>query len=50
MPVTPAVSASLSTAGAAADAIRQFMHHPGSSYLRRYIAIQTLVITLLLAA
>ena len=47
---TPAVSASLSTAGAAADAIRRFMHHPGSSYLRRYIAIQSLVITLLLAA
>jgi len=47
---TPAVSANLSMAGVAGDSIQRFLRHPGSTYLRRYLAIQTLVITLLLQA
>ncbi|MFC3199867.1 helix-turn-helix transcriptional regulator [Parapedobacter deserti] len=47
---TPAVSARLSSAGLVADTIRRFLRHPGATYLRRYIGVQVLAITLLLAA
>ncbi|SKB62865.1 AraC-type DNA-binding protein [Parapedobacter luteus] len=47
---TPKVSASLSMAGMAGDAIRRFLRHPGATYLRRYLAIQVLAMTLLLEA
>lgn len=46
----PAVSAALPLAGSATDAILRFLHRPGTSYLRRYIAIHQLAITLLLDA
>lgn len=46
----PAVSERLPMAGAVADAIQRFLRHPGSTYLRRYLTIQSVVITLLLAA
>jgi AraC-type DNA-binding domain-containing proteins len=46
----PAVSARLSMAGVVADAIRRFLRYPGNTYLRRYLAIHTLAITLLLQA
>ncbi|GEM_PF-1110232 len=45
-----AVSASLSMAGTTGDAIRRFLRHPGATYLRRYLTIQVLVMTLLLQA
>lgn len=46
----PAVSPALPSAGSATDAIQRFLHRPGTSYLRRYIAIHQLAITLLLDA
>lgn len=46
----PKVSASLSMAGTVGESIRRFLRHPGATYLRRYVAIQALVITLLLQA
>lgn len=46
----PMVSARLPLAGEASHAIGRFLHRPGSTYLRRYIAIQQLAITLLLEA
>lgn len=46
----PAVSASLSMAGTAGDAIWRFLRHPGATYLRRYLAVEMLAVTLLLRA
>jgi len=46
----PAVSAGLAMAGTVGQSIRRFLRHPGTTYLRRYLAIQVLAMTLLLEA
>ena len=46
----PAVSLALPSTGRATNAIQRFLHRPGTSYLRRYIAIHQLAIMLLLDA
>lgn len=46
----PAVSGGLSMAGMADGAIRRFLRYPGTTYLRRYLTIQVLTMTLLLHA
>jgi len=46
----PTVSTNLSMAGTAGDAIGHFLRRPGTTYLRRYVAIQVLAMTLLLEA
>lgn len=46
----PSVSTRLPMRGVADDAVRRFLRYPGTTYLRRYISIQTLMVTLLLEA
>ena len=46
----PVASSSFSMAGDIRDALQRFLRYPGTTYLRRYLAIQVLAITLLLAA